>query len=213
MKLLSVNISAPKPAEWDARTVITGIFKEPVNGRVRVTPLTLEGDAQVDRRYHGGPNKAVYAYPFEHYAKWQEFLNTELSPGQFGENLTVTGMLEENVCLGDVYQVGSAVLEVTQPRVPCFKLAMKMRMPSFPKWFLKSGRLGFYLRVLQEGEIGADDTIEKLREDGRHHTIHDVWQYSYGDAFDAERIREILERDTLGGEWTKPLREKLMEGV
>src|SRR5690349_15811997 len=114
MKVLSVNVSMPRIELWNAQTVTTGIFKEPVAGRVKVTRLTLEGDTQVDRRYHGGFNKAVYAYPFEHYARWEEFLSSTFSPGHFGENLTVEGLLEETVCLGDVFRIGSAVLQVTQ---------------------------------------------------------------------------------------------------
>lgn len=209
MRLLSVNIARPRVETWNGQTVATGIFKEPVVGRVKVSQLTLEGDVQVDRRYHGGINKAVYAYPFEHYAPWQEFLSNKFEPGQFGENLTVEGLLEESVCLGDVWQIGSAVFQVTQPRVPCFKLALKMKMPAFPKWFLKSGRLGFYLKVLKEGDIGAGDEITLQGGDGQQITIRELWQIAFGEAFDAPRIEQILQRDDLAGEWTKPLREKL----
>lgn len=210
MKLLSVNIAAPRHVEFNGQATTTGIFKEAIADRVRVTTLTIEGDHQVDKRYHGGFNKAIYAYPSEHYAAWEEFLTTKLSPGQFGENLTVEGLLEENVHLGDRLRIGTALLEVTQPRVPCFKLGIKMRMPSFPKWFLKSGKLGFYLRVLAEGEIGAGDAIELTHRDEERISIRELWQFAFADAFDAERIAQILQRDTLASEWTKPLREKLM---
>jgi MOSC domain-containing protein YiiM len=210
MRVLSVNIAQPRTVEFDGRTTTTGIFKEPVAGRVRVTGLTLEGDHQVDRRYHGGANKAVYGYASEHYAGWEEFLGGKFPPGQFGENLTTEGLLEESVYLGDVYCIGSALLQVTQPRVPCFKLGLKMRMPSFPKWFLKSGRLGFYFRVLEEGDVGAGDPIEKVREDGAKVSIRGLWQLAYGGAeADRERVLQILQRDYLAGEWTRPLREKL----
>jgi MOSC domain-containing protein YiiM len=211
MRLRSVNVSPPRTELWNAQAVTTGIFKEPIAGRVRVTRLTLEGDAQVDRRYHGGVNKAVYAYPFEHYAPWQEFLSTTFGPGQFGENLTVEGLLEDDVRLGDVWQIGTAVLQVTQPRVPCFKLGMKMRMPGFPKWFLKSGRLGFYLKVREEGEVGAGDAIETIDGDPAAATIRELWRLAFGDLFDQPRLQEILKRDDLAEEWTKPLREKLAE--
>jgi MOSC domain-containing protein YiiM len=210
MKLLSVNIAAPRLVEFNGQATTTGIFKEPIAGRVHVTKLTIEGDHQVDKRYHGGFNKAVYAYPSEHYPAWEDFLTTKLSPGQFGENLTVEGLLEENVHLGDRLRIGTALLEVTQPRVPCFKLGIKMLMPSFPKWFLKSGKLGFYLRVLEEGEFGVGDAIELVHQDDERISIRELWQLAYGDAFDAERIAQILKRETLAGEWTKPLREKLM---
>lgn len=211
MKVLSVNVSLPRTVEWNGRTVTSGIFKAPVAGRVRVNRLSIEGDRQVDLRYHGGLNKAVYAYPVEHYAPWSEFLGTPLEPGQFGENLTVEGLLETTVHLGDVLKIGSSVLQVTQPRKPCYKLGMKMRMPEFPKWFLKSGRLGFYLRIVTEGELGAGDPIEKTSEDDDKISIRELVETAYGDKNDPERIQQILRRDTLAEEWTKPLREKLVD--
>lgn len=212
MKLHSLNIASPRLVEFNGQTTTTGIFKEPISHRVRVTRLTIEGDHQVDKRYHGGFNKAIYAYPSEHYPAWESFLTTPLSPGQFGENLTTEGLLEENVHIGDQLRIGTALLEVTQPRMPCFKLGIRVRMPSFPKWFLKSGRLGLYLRVLEEGEIGAGDAIIVEYRDPEQISIRELWQLSYGDAFDAERMRQILNREVLAGEWTKPLRERLMAG-
>lgn len=209
MKVKSVNVSAPRVEQWQGQILTTGIFKQPVAGPIKVTKLTLEGDSQVDRRYHGGFNKAVYGYPSEHYAGWQEFLSSNFPPGQFGENLTTEGMLEESVYLGDKFRIGTAVLQITQPRVPCHKLAMKMNMPTFPKWFLKSGRLGFYFRVIEEGEIEAGNAIELLEADPEKVSIRELWSYCYGDAFDRESIEQILKREYLGGEWTKPLREKL----
>jgi MOSC domain-containing protein YiiM len=209
MRLLSVNIAAPRQVEFNGQSTTTGIFKEPITGRVRVTKLTIEGDHQVDKRYHGGFNKAIYAYPSEHYAGWEEFLSAKFAPGQFGENLTVQGLLENDVHIGDQLRIGTALFEVTQPRVPCFKLGIKMRMPSFPKWFLRSGKLGFYLRVIEEGEIGAGDVIEIVHRDEERISIREVWQLAHDDAFHAERIAQILQRETLAGEWTKPLRAKL----
>ena len=210
MKLLSVNIASPRLVEYNAHATTTGIYKEPAAGRVRVNKLTIEGDHQVDKRYHGGFNKAVYAYPGEHYSAWEEFLSSRFSPGQFGENLTVEGMLEDNVHLGDRFRIGTAIFEVTQPRVPCFKLGIKMQMPSFPKWFLKSGKLGFYLRVQDIGEIGANDAIEQVHRDDEAISIREVWQFAFTEAFNTERIEQILKRETLASEWTKPLREKWM---
>lgn len=209
MKVVSVNVSAPRVEQWQGQILTTGIFKEPVAGRIAVTKLTLEGDSQVDRRYHGGLNKAVYGYPLEHYAPWQEFLTSTFGPGQFGENLTTEGLLEEDVCLGDVFRIGSAVLQVTQPRVPCHKLAMKMRMPAFPKWFLKSGRLGFYFRVVEEGHVEAGDSIELIEADPERISIRELWQLAFGDVFDGERAEQVLKREYVAGEWTKPLRERM----
>jgi MOSC domain-containing protein YiiM len=184
MQVLSVNVAQPRTVPWNGEIVTTGIFKEPIVGHARVERLSLADDVQVDRRYHGGLNKAVYGYPFEHYAPWQEFLSSTFSPGQFGENLTVTGLLEDAVHLGDVFRIGTAVLQVTQPRVPCFKLALKMKMLAFPKWFLKSGRLGFYFKVVEEGELGAGDAVAKIGEDEQRISIRELWQFAYGDAFD-----------------------------
>src|SRR3954470_17197009 len=161
MQFVSVNVSLPRPVEFRGQTVSTSIFKEPVAGRVLVRRMSLEGDWQADLRSHGGLNKAVYAYPLEHYAPWsQELGRDDLRPGQFGENLTVEGLTEDTARLGDVLRVGGALLQVTQPRIPCFKLGIKMGDPAFPRRFLASGRTGFYLRVLEEGEVGAGDSVE-----------------------------------------------------
>src|SRR5262249_2371294 len=151
----------PKLVEFRGQAVSTSILKEPVGGRVLVRRLSLEGDWQADLRSHGGMNKAVHAYPLEHYARWsQELGRDDLRPGQFGENLTLEGLTEEMVRLGDVIRVGSALLQVTQPRYPCFRLGIRMGDPLFPRRFLASGRTGFYLRVLQEGEVAAGDALE-----------------------------------------------------
>lgn len=164
MQLVAVNVGLPCELRTPEGVVRTGIFKQPVPGRVLLRTLNLVGDAQADLQNHGGAYQAVYAYPGEHYAHWaRELDRTDLTFGQFGENFTVAGMTEDEVCVGDVFRVGGAVLEVTQPRVPCFKLALKMGSAAFPKRFLASGRVGFYMRVLEEGEVGAGDPIERLR--------------------------------------------------
>ena len=175
MKLLSVNVSLPQEIRVNGQTVRTGIFKRPVEGRVRLGKLNLEGDAQGDLSVHGGPDKAVYAYAFEHYAYWTEKLGRhDLAPGQFGENFTVEGMTEDEIFLGDVFRIGEALLEVSQPRLPCFKLGLKMGDSKFPKQFLASGRLGFYLRVLEEGAVGAGDEITRVRTDPEGLAIAEV---------------------------------------
>src|SRR3954447_6030789 len=144
MRVVSVNVSLPRLIESRGGAVSTSIFKEPAHGRVLVRRLSLEGDWQADLRYHGGLNKAVYAYPLEHYAPWsQELGRDDLRPGQFGENLTVEGLTEDTARLGDVLRVGGGMRQVTQPRYPCFKLGIKMGAPSFPRRFLASGRTGF----------------------------------------------------------------------
>jgi MOSC domain-containing protein YiiM len=177
VKVLSVNISGPKPLAYRGETVMTGIFKTPAAGRVRVHRLGLDGDVQVDRRVHGGVDKAVYIYPHEHYAHWEKFLSRkDFAFGQFGENLTTLGLLEDEMRVGEQLRIGSVLLQVTQPREPCFKLMTKMNDFSFAKPFLTSGRTGFYLRVLEEGELGAGDAIERVASDPAAPTIREVVQ-------------------------------------
>ena len=159
MKLLSVQIGKARTLERGWRKVRTGIFKDPVLFRVRATRLGLDGDVQADRRVHGGPEMAVYAYDLSGYAHWRGELGVDFPFGQFGENLTVEGMPETEVRIDDVYRIGAALLQVSKPRSPCFKLALRMERPDFPKRFLRSRRTGFYLRVLEEGELGAGDPI------------------------------------------------------
>ena len=161
VRIASVNVGLPSALEFDGRSVVSGIVKAPVAGPTMVRATNLDGDRQADLRVHGGPDKAVYAYPIQHYAHWTAHLGRELAPyGYFGENLTVEGMDEAEVRIGDVFRAGSALLQVSQPRVPCFKLAMRMRDHAFGKPFLASGRVGFYLRVLEEGEVRDGDPIE-----------------------------------------------------
>ena len=158
MQLVSVNVGLPRTVTWKGRTVKTGIFKTPTNGRVRVRTLNLDGDRQADLSVHGGTDKAIYVYPSEHYDYWQgEFPGMELPWGMFGENFTTTGLMEGAVNVGDQFCVGSAMVMVTQPRVPCYKLAAKFGREDIVKRFLASGRSGFYLKVVQEGEVGAGD--------------------------------------------------------
>jgi len=164
---------------WLGDAVSTGIFKDPVHGSVRVAFLNLEGDRQADLTVHGGPNKAVYGYPSEHYEFWRaQRGRREVRWGAFGENLTTAGLLEDDVHVGDRYRIGSAALEVTQPRVPCFKLGIKFDDQRMPKQFLQSRRTGFYFKVLEEGEIAAGDKIERLARGSI--SIADVLRAAYG---------------------------------
>jgi MOSC domain-containing protein YiiM len=210
MKVVSVNVSLPRAVEFRGQSVSTSIFKEPVVERVRVRRLSLEGDWQADLRYHGGLNKAVYAYPLEHYPWWShELSRDDLRPGQFGENLTLEGLTEDTAHLGDILRVGSALLQVTQPRIPCFKLGIKMGDPTFPKRFLASGRTGIYLRVQQEAELGAGDEIELVeRSDGL--TVRQLWHLVHVDKQNSEGARRALRCQTLGPEWREPWEERLL---
>jgi MOSC domain-containing protein YiiM len=183
MQLVSVNVSLPRTLQLGGRRLTTGIFKEPVPGRVMLRTLNLDGDGQADPRYHGGPDKAAYAYPLEHYERWKSELGRDDLPfGQFGENFTISGMLEDRVRIGDVYRIGGAQVQVTDPRAPCFKLGLKMGSRDFQKLFLASGRLGFYLRVLEEGDVGAGDPIELLRTDPTSPTVFETGRARFGAA-------------------------------
>lgn len=163
MRVLSVNVGMPGPLPGTEGAVVSGIVKTPVAGRVAVAPTNLSGDSQADLTVHGGPDKAVYAYPHEHYARWAaELSRDDLEPGRFfGENLTTEGLDEGEVHIGDRFRMGTALLEVSQPRVPCYKLAIRMGDPAFARPFLVSGRTGFYLRVVEEGDVAAGDAIER----------------------------------------------------
>jgi MOSC domain-containing protein YiiM len=200
-QLVSLNVSLPKPVEQDGEIVWTGIFKEPVSGRVLLRRLNLDGDRQADLSVHGGIDKAVYAYPAEHYEHWNRVLGRDLPFGQFGENFTVTGMLEADTSIGDVYRVGTAVVQVTQPRTPCFKLGIRMGDRRFLKPFLASGRTGFYLRVVEEGEVGAGDVIELVRADPAGVTVAEILRLGYEDTDDLEGARRAAAVEALSQGW------------
>ena len=175
MKILSVNVGMPRDAVWRGEIVRTGIFKEPVAGRVALRGHNLVGDAQADLSVHGGVDKAVYGYPSEHYAYWCEWLGVDELPwGAFGENLTTEGLLEADVGIGDRFRIGSALLEVSQPRIPCQKLALRHARADLPKHFLASGRSGFYFRVIEPGEVGQGDAIERAAADPHGLSVADV---------------------------------------
>ncbi len=164
MRLLSVNVGLPRDVEWRGNIVRTSIWKSPVGGRVQVRRTNLDGDRQSDLSVHGGPAKAVYVYPSEHYAYWRaELPDQELPWGAFGENLTTEGLLESDVAEGDRVSIGSAEFEVTMPRTPCYKLTIRFGRDDMIKRFLRARRSGFYLAVVREGEIGAGDAIEWIR--------------------------------------------------
>ncbi len=163
-KLLSVNVGLPRDIEWNGRTVHTGIWKDPVQGRRRVARLNIEGDGQGDLAGHGGEHRAVFVYQIESYRHWQEHLGrSDFVYGQFGENFTIEGLPDAEVCVGDRYRIGSALFEVTQPRVTCYRVGIRMNEPRMPALLTSSGRPGFYFRVLQEGEVEAGDEIVKVR--------------------------------------------------
>lgn len=209
MKLISINVSPIKKLSYRGKSVPTGIFKQPVAGRVKVGRLSVEGDRQADLHNHGGGDQAVYVYPVEHYAYWREVLGrSDLSFGQFGENLTVEGMLEERVHVGEIFRIGSAVVQITQARTPCYKLGVKMGSAAFPKQFLSSRRLGFYLRVLEEGEIGAGDAVIPLRSERNPLSVADLIEVMYFDQDNVELLNKALRVEGLSAGWRAKLVER-----
>lgn len=210
MKLLSVNIGGARAIRHRGQNVMTGIFKEPAQGQVKVTTLGLAGDVQADFKVHGGIHKAVYCYPFEHYEHWsRELGRNDFACGQFGENLTTTGATEDDTNIGDIFRLGDVLLEVTQPRVPCFKLAHKMNASGFPKKFTASGRTGFYLRVLAEGEIAAGDAIERVKIDPHGITVRETMRIMHIDREDFDAIKKALAVPALTPSWREELEDRL----
>jgi MOSC domain-containing protein YiiM len=210
MELLSVNVSLPKEVPYMDKTTTTGIFKEPVSGRVMLLSLNLDGDGQADLKGHGGIYKAAYAYSIENYDYWKRELGrTDFTPGQFGENFTVEGMLDDAIYIGDQFRVGRALVEVTQPRVPCFKLGIKMGMPQFPKMFLASCRVGFYLRILEEGEVGARDVVERIKTDPERMSVREVCHLLYFDQKNLEGAQKVLRIQALSPGWRGSFEERL----
>lgn len=214
MQLLSVNVGRPEAVVIDGERVLTAIQKQPVVGPVRVTLLNLDGDRQADLRVHGGPDKAVYAYPVEHYVFWAPALgNRDLPHGFFGENLTVTGMLETEVCIGDRYRIGTVLLEVSQPRTPCAKLAWRAGQQDFIQRFSAARRVGFYLRVVEEGELQAGAGIEQVAHDATSLPIDTVYRLRHGKTTAGEE--RLLERaaalEALTASWRDAIRRRLVK--
>ena len=176
MRVVSINVGLPRAIEWQGEYVTTGIFKSPVPGPVAVRTMNLDGDRQADLTVHGGARKAVYVYPHEHYAYWRgELPHADLGFGAFGENLTTEGMLESDVSPGDILEIGTALFEVTIPRMPCYKLGIRFERADMVKRFWRSRRCGFYLSVSREGEITAGDEIRLTRAHQPGPTIAEVF--------------------------------------
>lgn len=210
MDLVSVNVGLPKSVQFKADCVRTGIFKQPVSGQVSLMQTNVEGDGQADLSAHGGLDKAVYAYPVEHYDYWRDVLQSEIvEMGSFGENFTVRGMLETDVCIGDVFRVGSALVQVSQPRTPCLKLAIRFQRPDLPRQFLKSMRSGFYLRVLSEGHIAAGDVFTRCDQDPVPIKVHDMANLYHFDTENIAATRHALQNKALAEEWRSALQKRI----
>jgi MOSC domain-containing protein YiiM len=209
MRIISVNVGMPRTVEWRGKAVETGIFKAPIDGPVMVRALNLDGDAQADLRVHGGVEKAVYAYPAEHYAYWQEALGAELPWGAFGENLTVTGLDEDNLHIGDRLRIGAAELVVTQPRLPCYKLGVRFGRADIVKMFLNSRRTGVYFAVAHEGLAQAGDVIEVLERDRHAVKVADITRVYAFDKKDTATMRRIVAVPALPEGWRDYFDEQL----
>jgi MOSC domain-containing protein YiiM len=210
MHVVSVNVGKPRPVPWRGRTTRSAIFKEPVIGRVAVQRHNLDGDVQADLTVHGGPDKAVYAYPSEHYPWWREQLpEVSLSWANFGENLTTAGLVELEVRIGDEFRVGTARLVVTQPRLPCFKLGIRFGDQRMVKRFRESGRPGIYFAVVEEGDVAAGDPIELVRADEAAPTVADLFRLIIEDKDDVSLIRRALRVPALAAVWREEFTERL----
>jgi len=219
MKLVSVNTGLPREVQWHGRIVTTGIFKEPAKGRVALRKLNLDGDRQADLTVHGGEYKAVYCYPLAHYDYWKKELpGRELRMGMFGENFTVddgwAGLPEESVHLGDRFSVGSAEVVVTQPRLPCYKLGVRFGSDDMVKRFLASGRTGFYVMVIREGEVGVGDEMKTMAREANAVAVSEITHLyvvkRYGEA-EIGVVRRALRVAELQESWKEYFRERLRQ--
>jgi ferredoxin-NADP reductase/MOSC domain-containing protein YiiM len=209
-RLLSVNVGLPRDIAWKGRTVHTGIWKNPVPSRCRVGRVNLDGDGQGDLAGHGGEQRAVFVYQIESYRYWQEQLKrTDFVHGQFGENFTVEGLPDDAVCIGDRYQIGSAVFEVTQPRVTCYRVGIRMNEPRMPALLTSSGRPGFYCRVLCEGEVGAGDGIVKVGEVKERMTVAEINALLYSANHPRAQLERALRIEALSPGWRWSFKELL----
>jgi MOSC domain-containing protein YiiM len=213
MRIISLNVGRPRLVVWDGRPVSTGIYKTPVEGRRMLRALNLDGDRQADLTVHGGPTKAAYVYPAEHYDYWRgELPGAELPWGMFGENFTTEGLDESAVNIGDRFRLGDAEVMVTEPRMPCYKLGIKFGRTDILKRFLASGRTGFYLSVEREGEVGAGDEIELVGRDENNVTVADVVRLYARDRSDFETMRRAVAVAALPEKWRDHFRQRLAEG-
>ena len=213
MKLASLNCGLPREVEWHGRTVTTGIFKEPVGGRVALRRLNLDGDRQADLTVHGGEAKAVYCYPLAHYEYWKaELPGRTLSMGMLGENFTTDGLSETSVFLGDKFSIGSAEVVVTQPRLPCYKLGIRFQSDEMVKRFLASGRTGFYVAVTREGDVAAGDAIVSIERDPNSVPVSEVTRLYVTKRFteeDLDSMKRILRIAALPDNWKNYFEERL----
>jgi len=212
MKIVSINVSPPVEIIHDNKKIMTGIFKKPVEGPVYASKYNLAGDGQADLKNHGGVDKAVYAYSYDHYAYWSEILDRkDFEYGQFGENLTVDGLDESKLCIGDQLEVGEVKFAITQPRVPCFKLGIRFGDSQMPKKFLKSALTGCYLRVLQQGHVQTGDVIKIIKRDKNQVSVKDLFEAYYisKEETATKILRNALQVPELSLSWRTQIEKRL----
>jgi len=210
MKIVSLNVGRPRLVMRKDEPVSTGIFKEPVTGRVMLRTLNLDGDRQADLTVHGGPEKAVYLYPSEHYAFWkQELPDMDLPWGMFGENFTAEGILETETHIGDRFRIGAAELMVTQPRMPCYKLGIRFGRTDIIRRFLASERTGFYFSVLQEGEVGAGDEIQLIEKNTSGVRVVDVTRLYGSEKDNVDLMQRAIATEALPESWRDYFRKRI----
>src|SRR5271169_176146 len=201
-RLLSVNVGLPRDVTWNGKTVRTAVWKSPVTGRRMVRKLDIDGDAQADLAGHGGEQRAVFVYQMDSYRYWEGFLGrSDFIFGQFGENLTVDGLPDSEVCIGDRYRIGGALFEVTQPRVTCYRVGIRMNNPQMPALLVSHKRPGFYCRVLEEGEIGAGDEIVKVADGPEHITVKEIDGLLYLPGHSLDQLQRALRIPSLSAGW------------
>ena len=216
-RLASLNVGKPRPLGYRGKHVPSGFRKSPVLGPVRLGKTNLEGDAQADLKNHGGPEKAVCVYPLEHYPYWEGRLGRALEPGAFGENFSAEGLLEAKVCVGDVFRVGGgsrgALVQVSQPRQPCFKLAARHGVKELALWVQQTGFTGFYFRVLEEGEVAAGDGIVLVDRPAPAATLADANRLMHRDKDDLAAVRRLLAVPELSANWRRNFEKRLLGRV
>lgn len=214
--VLSVNVARPRLVQFGGQTLSTGIFKKPVAGEVEAGERGLAGDDQADKSVHGGPDKAIYVYSDDDYAWWREQLvGRELPPGEFGENLTVSGLRGDSVSVGDTLRIGDdsrgTLVQVTQPRTPCLKLGVKMQMPAFVKLFHQAGRPGFYLRVLEPGVVQVGDAIQLVSQTEPRLTIEQIYEVMFSRISTPQQYREAMQLEGLSQAWRDDFQKRLQQ--
>ncbi|WP_410512674.1 MOSC domain-containing protein [Paenibacillus sp. BR2-3] len=210
MKIISLNIGRPITVDYRGKPVETGIYKTPAEGPLQLSVNGLYGDGQADLVNHGGPDKAICVYPFEHYSHWEEQLGKRLEYAAFGENMTTTGLMETEVCIGDVYEIGTALLQVSQPRYPCFKLSQKHGPADLPAKVLATGYSGFYFRVLREGEIAAGNAIVKKQSGNAEASVSRVLHFMEVGRKDTAGLADLIELNSLAEGIRTKFREWLL---